>query len=306
MSITISTATKAEQSEASEFIFADAAETERETQIQEFLNSINSGELDHNQVLIARESETLVGVGVLLFTDSTTAFLWPPFTQRDDCADAILQEMAIRIDQSKASIGQSLLEPGQMNHRRLLSRNGFPHLTNLMFMRHPLTKMSQDTLLNDMHLQWIKFDKHINRQRFLDLLELTHQSSHDCPALNQSRTAEESLESHRSSGDSDQNHWYLFHLNGVDLGVLLMTEHQNDNTWEVVYMGVAPEHRGKGYGAALIQHGLLEAQAHNQKAVVLAVDYKNSYAIKIYEELGFISQYTLSVHARIRSGFPEK
>lgn len=305
MSITISLATKAEQSEASAFIFADAAEAERESQTQDFMKSISSGEINKTQILIARDSGALIGVGVLIFTDLTTAFLWPPFTNRDDCAEAILQEMATRIDQSKASIGQSLLEPGQMNHRRLLSRNGFPHLTNLMFMRHSLTKLSQATL-NDEHLQWIKFDEHKNRKRFLDLLELTHQSSHDCPALNQSRTAEESLESHRSSGDSDQNHWYLCHRNGVDLGVLLMTEHKKDNVWEVVYMGVAPEYRGNGYGATLIQHGLLEAQTHSQMAVILAVDYKNSYAIKIYEELGFVSQYTLSVHARICSRFPEK
>lgn len=306
MSITISTATSIEQSEASAFIFADAAEEERETQIQDFLKSISSGKSDQNQILIARESGILMGVGILLFTDSATAFVWPPFTSNHDCAAAILQEIAKRIDQSKVSIGQALLEPGQIKHRRLLSENGFPHLTNLIFMKHSLSLENPPSIWEDEHLQYIKFDERQNRQRFLNLLDLTHQSSQDCPILNQIRSAEESLESHRTSGDSDQKYWYLFQKNGADLGVLLLSEHQESNTWEVVYMGVAPEERGKGYGAVLIQHGLSEAKAHDQSAVILAVDHKNSYAIKVYERLGFIRQNTLSVHARLRTNFREQ
>ncbi|WP_339729589.1 GNAT family N-acetyltransferase [uncultured Gimesia sp.] len=301
MSITVSLATTEEQSEASAYIFADSSEAEREIQIQEFLESINGGKNDRHQILIAREDGILVGAGVLVFTDSATAFFWPPFTNSNDCADAILQEMVTRIDRSEVSIGQSLLNPGQLTQRKILTRNGFPHLTDLLFMRHPLTKLSQSAALEQEPLAWVKYDEQQNRQRFLDLLDLTHQASHDCPVLNDIRTAEESLESHRSSGDSDQEQWYLFHRAGIDLGVLLLSEHRDDKVWEVVYMGVAPEQRGLGYGSAFIQHGIQQAQAQNQSAVILAVDHKNSYAIKIYEDLGFVRQNTLSVHARLRS-----
>ena len=306
MSITVSLATTEEQSEASAFIFADSSESEREMQIQEFLESIHSGKKDQHQILIARESGTLVGAGVLVFTDRSTAFFWPPFTRNQDCADAILQEMSTRIDRSDVSIGQSLLNPGQLNQRKILTRNGFPHLTDLLFMRHPLSQSSLTDSKETKTLEWVQYDEQQNHQRFLDLLDLTHQASHDCPVLNDIRTAEESLESHRSSGDSDQQHWYLFHREGIDLGVLLLSEHRADNVWEVVYMGVAPEQRGHGYGSAFIRHGLEQAQAQNQSGVILAVDHKNSYAIKIYEELGFVRQNTLSVHARLRSQFSEK
>ncbi|MDF1744813.1 MAG: GNAT family N-acetyltransferase [Gimesia sp.] len=304
MSITVASALTAELSEASAFIFADTAIADRETQIQEFLDSITSGKVDQNQILIARESGTLIGVGILVFTDTATAFIWPPFTERNDCAEALLKEMVKRIEHSEVSIGQALLDPGLMKQRRLLSQNGFPHLTNLIFMRHPLTAINQSASPDEAPLEWIKFDERQNRQRFLALLELTHESSHDCPELNQIRTAEESLESHRSSGDSNEKFWYLFHKEEIDLGVLLLSEHQEDNVWEVVYMGVAPEQRGKGYGTAFIQHGLHEAQSHGQIAVILAVDHKNSYAIKIYEDMGFQRQNTLSVHAHLRSHFP--
>lgn len=306
MPITVSLATTKEQTEASAFIFADSSEAEREAQTQEFLESINGGNENRHQILIAREGETLVGAGVLVFTDSATAFFWPPFTNSNNCADAILQEMVTRIDHSEVSIGQSLLNPGQLTQRKILTRNGFPHLTDLLFMRHPLTKISPSDALKQEPLAWVKYDEQQNRQRFLDLLDLTHQASHDCPVLNDIRTAEESLESHRSSGDSDQQHWYLFHRAGADLGVLLLSEHCADNVWEVVYMGVPPKQRGHGYGSAIIRHGLQQAQANDQAAVILAVDHKNSYAIKIYEDLGFVRQNTLSVHARLRSQFSEK
>jgi len=306
MSITVSLASLNEQPEASAFIFSDVAETERQLQMQDFLKTINDGGADQYQILIAREAGNLLGVGVLIFTDSTTACLWPPFTQRSDCADAILQEMAQRIDRSGISIGQSLLDPNQLNLRRQLTQNGFPHLTNLLFMRHPLTNLPELTFLQEQQIEPVRFDPAQNRQRFLKLIDQTHQSSHDCPALNQIRSAEESLESHRSSGDSDQLYWYLFQKEGIDLGIILLSEHQDDQIWEVVYMGVAPEQRGNGFGADMIRFGLREAAAHDQSAMILAVDYKNSYAIKIYEQLGFVRQNTLSVHARLRSQFPEK
>lgn len=306
MSITVSLASPEEWPEVSAFIFADAAAEDQDQQINEFLETVKADQNGHKLLLIARENNVLLGAGVLIFTDASTAFFWPPFTTRTDCAAALLQEMATRIDQSEVSIGQALLDPRQLNVRRLLTQNGFPHLTNLVFMRHPLTDIRSQGLLADKHIQSIPFDEQINRHRFLAMLDLTHQFSFDCPALNHSRTAEESLESHRSSGDSDQQYWYLFQHENTDLGVILLSEHRSENLWEVVYMGVAPEQRGKGYGAALIEFGLQQALAHNQSALMLAVDYKNSYAIKIYEESGFIRQNTLSVHARMRSQFSEK
>ncbi|QDT90905.1 GNAT family N-acetyltransferase [Gimesia algae] len=306
MSISVSQASPEEWPEASAFIFADAAADDQDLQINEFLETIKTNQYGQKQLLVARENGILLGAGVLIFTDASTAFFWPPFTTRTDCAAALLQEMAARIDQSEVSIGQALLEPGQLNLRRLLTQNGFPHLTNLLFMRHPLTEIRSHGLLSANQIRSVPFDEQTNRHRFLELLDLTHQLSYDCPALNHCRTAEESLESHRSSGDSDQKHWYLFQHENTDLGVLLLSEHRSENLWEVVYMGVAPEQRGKGYGAALIQFGLQQALAHHQSALMLAVDHKNSYAIKIYEESGFIRQNTLSVHARMRSHFSGK
>ncbi|MFI4847662.1 MAG: GNAT family N-acetyltransferase [Gimesia chilikensis] len=306
MSITVSLASAEELPEASAFIFADATETEREIQIQEFQKTISAGQEGQNQVLLAHEAGLLLGVGILVFSDPATSCLWPPFTSRKDCADEILQEMARRIDESGVSIGQVLIDPAQLHTRRLLTRNGFPHLTNLQFMRHPLSNLPSTESLKEKQIEPVRFDAVQNRRRFLDMLELTHQESHDCPALNQVRTAEESLESHRSSGDSDQAHWYLFQRGETDLGILLLSEHQSDLSWEVVYMGVAPNQRGQGTGSAMIQFGLEQARAHNQSALTLAVDHKNSYAIKIYEELGFVRQNTLSVHARLRSQFPGK
>lgn len=306
MSIIVSLASPEEHPEASALIFADTPEPERETQIREFLQTINSGQEEQKQVLLAREAGTLLGVGILIFSDSATACLWPPFTKRPDCAEAILQEMASRIDRSGISIGQVLLDPAQLNLRSLLTRNGFPHLTNLQFMQHPLTRLPPTSLLQEKQIEPVRFDPQQNRDRFLKMLEQTQQDSLDCPGLNHVRTAEESLESHRSSGDSGQKHWYLFQREGTDLGVILLAEHQSDQSWEVVYMGVAPEQRGNGLGADLIRFGLEQAHSHKQSALILAVDHKNSYAIKIYEELGFVRQNTLSVHARLRSPFPGK
>ena len=79
-----------------------------------------------------------------------------------------------------------------------------------------------------------------------------------------------------------------------------MNDHPTKDAWEVVYMGVVPDARGKGYGRAMLWHGLDEARRAGRGSVLLAVDGKNLYANRIYDDLGFIEVASRAVHVRMR------
>jgi ribosomal protein S18 acetylase RimI-like enzyme len=80
--------------------------------------------------------------------------------------------------------------------------------------------------------------------------------------------------------------------------LLLMTEHLDQRMWEVVYLGLVPEARGRGYGRGMLREGLRRAQAAGGFEVFLAVDKANHFAIKLYESLDFAAVGVQAVHMR--------
>ena len=78
--------------------------------------------------------------------------------------------------------------------------------------------------------------------------------------------------------------------------MLLMNDHPAQDAWEVVYMGVAADARGCGYGRAMLIDGLHAAQNAGRQSILLAVDAQNAPANRIYAELGFIEVASRAVH----------
>jgi ribosomal protein S18 acetylase RimI-like enzyme len=67
----------------------------------------------------------------------------------------------------------------------------------------------------------------------------------------------------------------------------LLADHPDDDQWELVYLGVAPESRGQGLGMALARKALAMARRAGRRQLVLAVDAANAPAIEIYRRAGF-------------------
>ncbi|GHO57562.1 GNAT family N-acetyltransferase [Ktedonobacter robiniae] len=56
----------------------------------------------------------------------------------------------------------------------------------------------------------------------------------------------------------------------------------------LIQIGVHPEWRGQGLGAALITHALQTWRKAGKKAVILHVNVNNPGAIRLYQQLGFV------------------
>ncbi|MFM1866628.1 MAG: hypothetical protein RL591_36 [Planctomycetota bacterium] len=137
-------------------------------------------------------------------------------------------------------------------------------------------------------------------------LDANHHASHDAnhdashnASLNANRSANHDRDtrerplSHDSSseaarGDSQELRTReQIHARGTVQGVCLMNVTPDGSDAELVYLGLAPEARGKGIGQALLTHGLHACSRSRCASVSLAVDTRNVFARRLYETNGF-------------------
>jgi mycothiol synthase len=276
-------------------LFDRLPEPQRHSNITDVMRALARGSITLHGLLVARDGSIIQGAVLYLMQRDRTAFVWPPRVSagvpETETADGLVQELIKRIEDAGAWIGQALLDPRCQDDGRSLSRNGFTHLTDLRFLARLLdasclSKSSEGT--SQSGLETVVYQPGANDARFARLLERTYIETRDCPELGGRRTGEQAMISHQMSGEFDPSRWWLFRCRGQDAGVLLLNDHPEQQTWEVVYVGVAPEFRGRGLCRSMLEQGFSAARQAGRSGVLLAVDSRNDYASRIYDALGFV------------------
>ncbi|MFK8114526.1 MAG: GNAT family N-acetyltransferase [Rubripirellula sp.] len=183
---------------------------------------------------------------------------------------------------------------------------GFQPLGNLDYMTAADDESSQ--VVSDAQLRFRGIDPSDRDalQSFAELIEQTYTQTQDCPGLNEFRSAAETLEGYQNSNAFAPEWWFVVSdSKNHSLGALILGFHQPASTQsdaqgivEIVYMGVAPQARGRSLGRQLVAHAFRLAKQGNASRVILAVDQQNSRARSIYKEFGFQTMLTESVWAR--------
>ncbi len=126
-------------------------------------------------------------------------------------------------------------------------------------------------------------------EELIQLVHRTYQHSRDFPELAGIDSPAEALASYYRTGTSGDRFWYVACTEGVPVGLLLLAQlaHQPKKQWELCYLGVEPRFRGRGWGRALLNHGLAEARSHGVQELLLGVDRRNEPALRLYRRLGF-------------------
>ena len=296
----ISMATPAEQAAALSLLFQAMPTEIRSAQVEEFLTGAERGEISFDGLILAREGSQIRGVVLSIMQDDGTAFVWPAQAEGDaDCnaiVDALYGTVAGRVDAGEIVSAQSILETDATADHAALIRNGFRHLADLFYLQRLLENPLPSRV--DVALDVTVFCAQENEERFARLVEQTYIDTLDCPDFHEHRTGMEALASHRCSGDFTAERWKVYSIDGRDVGMLLMNDHPAQDAWEVVYMGVAADARGCGYGRAMLIDGLHAARNAGRQSVLLAVDAQNAPANRIYDELGFIEVASRAVHVR--------
>ena len=286
--------------------FSSLDTQEQKSQIDQLLDAHSRRRLSLDNSLAIRVGDRICGVLTIAIQPDGTINFWPAAVvsslRPEECAEMQRKLYSQAIDFFKESgswIAQCLLAQQGVVASRELAAAGIPRLTELSFLARsldeklpPVPEQSMATIE--------EFDSEHNRERFANLLERTWQGTLDCPELNGCRSGVEALDGHQLAGEFSPDRWLLFSVDGADVGVLLLTNHPDEQVWEVVYFGVAAEARGQGLGRVILLEGLRRAQQAGALELVLAVDARNSPALKLYTELGFRPFDRRVVHALLR------
>jgi GNAT superfamily N-acetyltransferase len=107
----------------------------------------------------------------------------------------------------------------------------------------------------------------------------------DCPLLGNYRTGKAAVEGYLL-GREQRHSWWLAEYEGTEVGCLLLWE-RAPAIWELTYMGIVPNVRGKKFGAVLLEAAIAVAAQHGAKQLVLSVDRDNHPATRLYLQRGF-------------------
>lgn len=295
--ISVQPAVDADIETALHILVRHAPAEERDHQVAEALAASRRGDLPLEGLLLARRDNQPVGAMLTIIQPGGTAALWPPETidgVENVVADALAQAAVELLDAQGISIAQSILEPGDTSGGQVLTRNGIPYLTDLVFMERRLAAPIPAAKAPG---EFVTYCAETHEQ-FARLLEETYRGTYDCPELDGLRGADEALSGHKASGEFRPKFWRLYFIDSLPAGLLLISEHPTRRAWELVYLGVAPHARGMGLGRRMLIHTLKELAQTDADTFFLAVDCRNRYAIEVYRNLGFVDVAQRALHVR--------
>ncbi|MGN6136772.1 MAG: GNAT family N-acetyltransferase [Aureliella sp.] len=146
------------------------------------------------------------------------------------------------------------------------------------------------------NLEWVAA-KDMPQEKLTQLLAHTFIETLDCPALNGLRTPEDVLEGFLDGQPlQSRSGWWVLVSQGKAIGCVLINLLPS-RAAELVYMGLGPTSRGRGYGKLLLEQGIASAKALGGEMFIAAVDCANWPAIRLYHQVGF------QEHARVQAWF---
>ncbi len=254
------------------------------------------------EVLIARRSDDLVGAIWAQEHAGRTAGISPPQLvdgEPDQTAIDLLRAAAQRIGARDVRLLQALLETDTGPDFRRMIAAGFVHACDLLYLVS-LAKVFPSAL-PESPCELVTVQP-ADMPRLAQILERTYEGTLDCPRLNGVRSGDDILAGYLQTGTSGREHWYFCRHADQDVGCLLLGDHPGGDQWEVIYMGLLPAARGKGWGIVIARHAQWLCRRAGRARLVLAVDAANRPAIAAYAEAGFLAWDRRSVLLQIAAG----
>ena len=270
-------------------LFQNAASADRESRLVNALGLVDRGELDPQGLFVLRGRGRLLGAILCHRLPGESALIWPPQCAPDKrrslFEDALLRCAAAWLKTRHVKVAQALLSPAEAERAAALPRNGFAHVTHLLFLRRDLALFPARPKSRG-RLEYQAHDL-ANPSLFHQTLQNTYKNTLDCPELNGVRTVEDVIAGHKGESQFDPDLWLLALADGRPVGVLLLMRSPETHDWEISYLGVVLEARRKGFGRELVWKALTEAQSAGAPYLTLSVDARNQPARKLYRDLGF-------------------
>jgi ribosomal protein S18 acetylase RimI-like enzyme len=262
-----------------------------EGRVRRALALVEAGDIPRDGVLVVRHHTALLGAMVCVPLPGAGGLVWPPQAAADyaeGIEDELVRAALGRLRKAGAKLVEALLLPSERGLGDPLLRNGFRLITRLVYLRRPLAASDgqQAGAPPGLRLTCTAYSD-ATCEAFHETLLRSYEQTQDCPELNGVRDVAEIIAGHKAQGVFDPARWWLALADGRPAGVVILTEVADWFSWDVAYVGVVPEARGRGIGAALMGRALAAAVAAGAAQMTLAVDERNRTARHLYARLGF-------------------
>lgn len=292
----ISRATIDELRPALELLLAAADNEELTAQVDEFLAGVDRGQISLDGLLVARVGNAVVGVVLAICQPGGTAHVWPPrvvANEPPETATALAAACCRWLACSGAKMAQCLTQLEDHPSQQILEQAGFERVTDLACWQHTLEEIPPAVLPEACDVETFSA---ANSADFERVMEATYIDSQDCVALRGRRSARDNLTSHELVADAGSRHWLLYRRGDEDVGVVLCADHRDQQMWELLYMGVVPKFRQRGFGLALLCAALRQARDAGAEGFCLAADDANDAAAKLYAACDFSIAFRQRIH----------
>ncbi len=275
---TITEASPAERPAALDLAFGNLTDEQRPRRIAHIQDLISAGEIDPQGIFVARDENEIHGVFVCLPMAGGSALVWPPRGEASDLIPVGLNWLCER----GVKVAQAIVPPDDANSLVALAKHGFVPAGPMRFYQHNLVDLPDPPT-------WPRLQPAslADPTVFATTLERTYDFTLDFPELSGVRTIDEILLGYRANPTYRPEHWHLASIDGEPVGVLMLSELERLEGWDLTYLGVVPERRNRGVGRALVAAALHFVADAAGAHLEVAVDARNAPAVQLYARLGF-------------------
>jgi len=295
----------ARRAEALALVFSRCDSTERAQRVEAAGEVAAEDGRTWDSLLVAQRQGATVGGVFSTIQPGRVGTLYPPRLASGESlqtAGSLLDAALDWLVGQEVRLVQCLLPSPEAADDRLLREHGFRRLSNLYYM----VSVEQDFPLVEPS-SVLRFEPYQpeHQRRLEAIVEATYVETLDCPELNGVRTIDDVLAGYRAAGQFDPARWLIVGHEDEDVGCLLLADHPAHGNWELVYMGVRPQSRGRGWGTEITRYGQWLTRCAGRARLVVAVDSANLPAIQQYQAAGFQVWDRRAVYVKALSG-PER
>jgi len=293
--------------EAFDLLYSAWHQPRRGELVRSSLESIAAGELDPRHLMTARaETGELRGVALAVTRPGREAVLWIPVVAgleepvATDLIRELVQALARRLDHESISCQVCFLDHDRQRERDWLAAAGFPHVADLCRLGCHPDLLPPPPPAPEGTRHWQRHDYSDSTHRlFARGIDLVQVDSLDVPEIQGVRTANDVLTSHAASGGQLGDLWrvYTDPQSGDPQAILLLSD-RTSHTLEILYIGVVPRARGQGVGTWLIHEARAAAVRLNRPSLEVAVESRNTPALRLYSRLGLVEYQRTGLHLR--------
>ena len=272
---------------------------QRTAQIAASLEAERTGKLTMDGMLEARRDQQLVGTAWCYSQAGKTAVVFPAQLiegEPESTAVALHQTMGEYLTAHRVRLAQGLLDTDSSVLANRLRSDGFRRVTDMLYLVSEVSKFPNLQPPSQLDFTIYKLG---DRGKMGGLVESTYSGTLDCPALNGIRDINDVLAGYESTGQFNPANWYFVSQGDKFIGCLLLTDHPAEDQGELVYMGLIPSARGRGWGYQITRFAQWSIRRAGRNRLVLAVDAENGPAINAYSTAGFSAWDRRSVFLKL-------